>query len=86
MSWETTQTLISLTSILIAIGILVIIFLIIRGIWRAIKKFIFELIDHANGTAPRPDAGKPKYIYEARNACEKVTPKQKQNQTPPWEE
>lgn len=26
------------------------------------------------------------YTYEAQKACEKVTPKQKQDTTPPWEQ
>ena len=97
MSWETTQTLISLTSLLFTIGIWVIIFLIIRAIWRAFKKFIFEAIDRSNGNAPRSDAGKqtytytystgkPKYTDEARRACEEVKPKRKRDEKPPWEE
>lgn len=77
MSWETTQTLISLTSILITIGILVIIFLIIRGIWRAFKKFIFELIDRANGNGPKTKTNKTNYTYTYNG--------QKHDDTPPWE-
>ena len=64
-----------------------IIFLVVRTIWRAIKRFIFELIDHANGTGTGASgASKKDYTREARNACEKVTPKKDKNATPPWEE
>ena len=62
------------------------IFLIIRGIWRAIKKFTFEIIDHTKGTTPQTDASKAKYTAEARKACEKVTPKRRRDETPPWEQ
>ena len=48
-------------------------YLIIRNISRAIKGAV-------TGT-PTGD-----YRGEARKACEKVTPKRKQNVTPPWEE
>lgn len=89
-------------TIFYAIGIIIvflIIFLVIRSIWKAIKKFSFELNEHTNGTAPRPNGGQPNYTYtyntkkpkytytaEARRACEKVTPKRNQDEKPPWEE
>lgn len=62
------------------IGIFLIIFLIIRAIWRAIKRFTFEIIDRTN------DANRPNYQDEARRACGKAEPKQDKNATPPWEE
>ena len=48
-------------------------YLIIRNIFRAIK-----------GAVTGTPAGD--YRGEARRACEKVTPKRKQDVTPPWEE
>lgn len=71
---------------LIYLAVFLIIFLIIRSIIRAFKKFIFEVIDRTNNTAPRTNASQTKYTYEARKACEKVTPKRKQDTKPPWEE
>lgn len=62
------------------IGIFLIIFLIIRAIWRAIKRFTFEVIDRTNGT------NRPNYRDEARRACGKAEPKQDKKATPPWEE
>lgn len=65
---------------------LLIFFLIIWGIARAIKKFVYGVIDHAKGTAPRTDASKVKYTVEARRAYEEVTPKRQRDQKPPWEQ
>ena len=47
--------LISLLYVIFLIIICIIAFFIIRGIWRAFKRFIFELIDHIKGT---PKQGK----------------------------
>ena len=55
--------------ILIVFCLGLIMYLIIRNIFRAVT-----------GT-PAGD-----YRGEARRACEKVTPKRKQNVTPPWEQ
>lgn len=82
MNRETAHLLMLATGALFVIGTCVIIYLIIRAIWRAIKRFTFEIIDRTNGAASR----KPDYRGEARKACEKVTPKQDKNATPPWEE
>lgn len=65
---------------LFLIGFFVIIYFIIRAIWRAIKRFTFEAIDRANGVS------KPNYRDEARRACGKAASKQDKNATPPWEE
>lgn len=62
------------------IGIFLIIFLVIRAIWRAIKRFTFEAIDRTNGT------NRPNYQDEARRAYGKTAPKRDKNATPPWEE
>ena len=59
--------------ILIVFCLGLIMYLIIRNIFRAIKGAV-------TGT-PTGD-----YRSEARRACEKVTPKRKQNVTPPWEQ
>ena len=81
------DNLIPLLAIIFFFAICIIIFLIIRAIWRAIKRFTFEVIDHANGTGTGASgASKKDYTREARNACEKVTPKKDKNATPPWEE
>lgn len=54
---------------------------------KGLKKFIFELIDHIKGTGTGASgASKKDYTREAREACEKVTPKRKRDATPPWEE
>lgn len=78
--------IIALLTVISLILICIICFFIIRGIWRAIKRFTFEVIDRANGTSPKINASKKGYTAEARKACEKVTPKQKQDTTPPWEQ
>ena len=44
----------------------------------------FKEIDNKNNS--RTDTSKMKYTYEARRACENVTPKRKQDEKPPWEE
>lgn len=67
-------------SALFFIGFFVILYFIIRAIWRAIKRFTFEIIDHTNG------ASRPNYQDEARRACSKAAPKKDKNATPPWEE
>lgn len=47
--------------------------------------FILLVIESIKGTNPKSDANNAKYTAEARKACETVTPKQKRNETPPWE-
>ena len=86
MNHNTFRTIFMLSGFLFLIGACVIIYLIIRSIWRAFKSFLFELVDHIKGTAPRTNTSNTKYIAEARKACENVTPKQKQDETPPWEQ
>ena len=71
-----------------ALGALIAFLLMLFIIWKiakSIKKFIFELIDHINGAGTQTGASRKDYTAEARNACEKVTPKRKQDVTPPWE-
>lgn len=80
MNHETAQLIMLATGALFVVGTCIIIYLIIRAIWRAIKRFTFEAIDRANGV------GKPNYQDEARRACGKAAPKQDKNATPPWEE
>lgn len=62
------------------IGFFVILYLIIRAVWRAIKRFTFEIIDRTNGTS------RPNYQDEARRACGSTAPKKDKNAAPPWEE
>ena len=80
MSHEMIQLICYLGGLLFLIGFFVILYFIIRAIWRAIKRFTFEAIDRANGT------NRPNYQDEARRACGKAEPKQDKNATPPWEE
>lgn len=80
MSWQMITLIRMLGGLLFLIGFFVIVYFIIRAIWRAIKRFTFEIIDHTNG------AGRPNYRDEARRACGKATPKRDKNATPPWEE
>lgn len=78
---EHTKEMIAILFNIIGIAVVfLIMFLIIRAIWRAIKRFTFGAIDHANG------ANRPNYQDEARRACGKAEPKQDKNATPPWEE
>ena len=67
------EMLINITAVLWVASLGLIVYLIIRNIFRAIK-----------GAVTGTPAGD--YRGEARRACEKVTPKRKQNVTPPWEE
>lgn len=78
----------ALLSIIFTIIWLLIVFLIIRAIWRTVKKFIFELTDRTNGTGPRSDAGKQNYTYtyNAGKPYENTQQKRKKDDTPPWEE
>lgn len=80
MSWQMITLIRMLGGLLFLIGFFVILYFIIRAIWRAIKRFTFEAIDRANGVS------KPNYREEARRACGKAEPKQDKNATPPWEE
>lgn len=80
MNHETAQLIMLDTGALFVVGACIIIYLIVRAVWRAIKRFTFEIIDRTNGIS------KPNYRDEAQQACEKVTPKRKQDVTPPWEE
>lgn len=57
---------------LVCLGLIA--YLILRNIFRAIK----------GAATGMPQGGN--YQAEARRACEKVTPKRKQDVTPPWEE
>lgn len=86
MSDEMIHAICMLGGFLFVIGFCVIIFLILRSICRGLKNFLFELIDHINGSSPTADTSKQKYTYEAQRACEKVTPERKQGTKPPWEE
>ena len=80
------QAIFMLSGYLFVIGFFVIVFLIVRSICRGFKNFIFELVDHIKGTAPKTSTSKKDYTAEAQKAYEDVTPKRKQNITPPWEE
>lgn len=64
---------INLLGILSLICICLIVYLIIRNIFRAIK----------GATTGVPQGAS--YRDKARRACEKVTPKKRKDTTPPWE-
>lgn len=74
LSYELYNLTINLLGLLSLICLGLIVYLILRNIFRAIKGAI-------TGT-PQGDS----YRDEARRACEKVTPRRKQDITPPWEE
>lgn len=80
MNWQMITLIRILGGLLFLVGFFVILYFIIRAIWRAIKRFTFEAIDRTNGTS------KPNYQDEARRACGKAVPKRDKNATPPWEE
>ena len=78
-----------ISKLFIVLGIVIVFsiaFLVIFFLARAFKKFLFELIDHANGNSPRTNASKKGYTAEARRAYESVTSKRKKDEKPPWEE
>lgn len=70
-TWFDTASAIIFILIISCLGLIA--YLIIRNIFRAIKGAVTE----------KPQNGD--YRAEARRACEKVTPKRKQDVTPPWE-
>ena len=79
------QLMCYLTGILFVIGSCIIVFLAVRALTRGFKNFLFELIDHINGAGTKTTTSRKDYTAEARDACEKVTPKRKREETPPWE-
>lgn len=73
LNYELQQILTIIVVILWTASLGLIAYLILRNIFCAIKGAI----------TGRPQGGN--YQAEARNACEKVTPKRKQDIAPPWE-
>ncbi len=80
MSWQMITLIRILGGLLFLVGFFVILYFIIRTIWRAIKRFTFEIIDRTNSTS------RPNYQDEARRACGKTAPKRDKTAAPPWEE
>lgn len=73
INFELNRLLTSITLILWIASIGLIIYLIVRNVFRAIKGAVTRVPQDRD------------YRSEAQRACEKVTPKQKQYTTPPWE-
>lgn len=74
IDFQLQQMLTEIIGFLSLVNLSLIVYLILRNIIRAIKGTVTGV--------PQGDS----YRDEARRACEKVTPKRKQNVTPPWEE
>lgn len=74
IDFQLQQMLTEIIGFLSLVNLSLIVYLILRNIFRAIKGAVTGV--------PQGDG----YRTEARKACEKVTPKRKQDVTPPWEE